>query len=143
MISLFNLSKIRFVYKYLCLFTLVFVITLAAKAQGLVEKPGNNPSDTIQAEYPGGYAEMEKFIQTHLHYPGEALDSGIQGMVVLRLKINSKGDISDIKIIRNLGGGCGKEAARMIRMMPRWSPAILKGLPVESERFVPVRFVLK
>lgn len=87
-------------------------------------------------EFPDGQSAMYKFINKHLRYPPEAQNQGLEGNVILTFVISATGEISEIKILQDIGGGAGEEAQRVVRMMPSWRPGF------QHQRAVPVRFTL-
>jgi len=87
-------------------------------------------------EFPGGLAALYKFINKHLHYPTGTQAQGLEGNVVLTFVVSASGEISDIQVLQDIGGGAGEEAIRVIRKMPNWRPG------VQNQRAVPVRFTL-
>lgn len=90
--------------------------------------------------YPGGEEAMYDFINKNLQYPeGDRL---IIGTVVIRFVVEKDGSISNVSIAREIGGGCGKEAARVVKMMPKWNPGKKNGKEVRSELTLPVKFQL-
>jgi TonB family protein len=92
--------------------------------------------------FPGGESEMLAFIEQNLQYPEEAKANQLSGMVVVSFVIEKDGAVSNLRVTREIGGGCGEEAMRVIRSMPKWSPGKQDGKPVRSLKVVPVRFVL-
>jgi TonB family protein len=95
------------------------------------------------AEYPGGETEKFKFLLSELKYPAIARENAIQGMVVVKFVVEKDGSITNIQIVKDIGGGCGKEIVRIIERMPRWKPAKKNGLPVRSWQTFPFRFKLE
>ncbi len=91
--------------------------------------------------FPGGEEAMYDFINRNLQYPEGA--GCITGMVVIRFVVEKDGSISNVSIAREIGGGCGKEAARVVKMMPKWDPAKINGKPVRLEFDLPIEFSLK
>ena len=73
-------------------------------------------------------------------------ENGIQGKVTLRFVVNKKGKISDVKILRDIGGGCGEAAAKVIRSMnnmpQKWTPGRQGGRKVKVYYTLPVVFKL-
>ncbi len=67
--------------------------------------------------YPGGQEAFKKFIQDNLKYPEEAIKNKIEGTVVAKYKIDYKGKVSDIKILKGIGYGCDEEAIRVIKLL--------------------------
>ena len=90
--------------------------------------------------FPGGEPAMLQFIIQNIKYPTEALQNGVQGTVVAQFVVNKDGSLSDIKLLRDIGAGCGEEALRVIKLMPRWIPGEHLGRPVRVQYTMPVRF---
>ena len=87
--------------------------------------------------------EMLNFIYQNMTYPTEARNSDIQGMCVVDFVIEKDGSISTGNIRRDIGGGCGQEALRVVNTMPKWRPAHQKGKPVRVRYTLPVKFKLE
>lgn len=83
-------------------------------------KPNNDIG--ITASFDGGLAGFYKYIQQNLRYPAEAHKKGIQGKVFVEFVIETDGSVSNVKVIRGIGGGCDQEAQRVIRNSPKWNP---------------------
>ncbi len=93
--------------------------------------------------FPGGEKAVYDFIEKNLQYPEAACDANIEGSVVVQFVIEKDGTIGRVLVIRDIGGGCGKEAARVVKMMPKWNPAKNNGKPVRFEFSLPIEFSLK
>ena len=93
-------------------------------------------------EFPGGKDAMTKFIQDSLRYPQMALANNIQGKVYVTFVVEADGSITNPRILRDIGGGCGKEAIRVVKMMPKWEPGKKDGKPVRVQFNLPVNFVI-
>lgn len=117
----------------------------------LIEEPVKAPSDEplelfdLQKppSFPGGEAELLRFLAKNIQYPELARENNIQGTVVLSFVINKEGGIQDVSILRELGGGCSKEAVRVLKSMPKWSPGEAHGYPVKVRYTIPVKFQLQ
>jgi len=92
--------------------------------------------------FPGGEAELMKFLNKNIEYPALAKENNIQGVAVLTFVVNKDGSVSDVAIVKEIGGGCGKEAVRVVRTMPKWSAGEANGHPVKVRFTLPVRFRL-
>ena len=90
-----------------------------------------------------GFQQSIDFIEKNLHYPDSACEADIEGSVVVQFVIEKDGTIGRVLVIRDIGGGCGKEAARVVKMMPKWNPAKNNGKPVRFEFSLPIEFSLK
>jgi TonB family protein len=88
--------------------------------------------------------EMLEFIYKNLNYPAEARANNIQGTLVVQFVIEKDGQINDINVVRDIGGQCGEEAERVIRLMnemgKRWIPGKQRGRPVRVQLNLPVKF---
>ena len=93
-------------------------------------------------EFPGGLDSLAAFLQRNIKYPAKAKKNKIEGTVYINFCVEKDGSISNIKIIRDIGGGCGAEAVRVVSMMPRWTPGKQSGKPVRTQFTLPVRFKL-
>lgn len=92
--------------------------------------------------FPGGESELMKYLAKNISYPNIARENNIQGTVVLSFVVGKDGNISDITVLRDLGGGCTKEAIRVVQSMPKWSPGEAQGHPVKVRYVLPIRFKL-
>lgn len=94
----------------------------------------------VMPSFVGGNNLMNDFINKNLKYPEEAKNSTIQGAVFVGFVVEKDGSLSNIVIKRGLPGGCSEEALRVIRLMPKWNPGKLQGVPVRVSYILPVRF---
>ncbi|MBC8147030.1 MAG: energy transducer TonB [Bacteroidetes bacterium] len=93
--------------------------------------------------FPGGQGEMVKFLGKHIVYPTLAREIGLSGTVFLEFIVEKDGSISNIKVLRPIGGGCEEEAIRVVNLMPKWNPGKQRKKPVRVKLSLPVNFVLK
>ncbi len=112
---------------------------------------------TIPAYFPGCISEAEgtdekaqcsagklmSYISRTLRYPELAREEGVEGVVVLSFVITNQGDVEQVKVLRDIGAGCGDEAKRVVSEMPAWQPAIFKGDSVYTQFTLPITFGLK
>ena len=92
--------------------------------------------------FPGGDEARMKFLRDNIKYPQMARESGIQGTVYVTFVVEANGAITNIKILRGIGGGCDEEALRVVRQMPKWQPGKQRGKAVRVQFNMPIRFVL-
>ena len=93
-------------------------------------------------EFPGGAEAMMKSIAGNIKYPEAAIDKNIEGRVFVSFVIEKDGSVSNVKVLRGIGGGCDEEAARVISSMPKWKPGKQKGKPVRVSYQIPIMFKL-
>ncbi len=96
-----------------------------------------------QPSYPGGDEARLKYLRENIKYPEMAKESGIQGTVYVTFVVEKDGRISNVKILRGIGGGCDEEALRVIKGMPKWKPGKQRGRPVRAQFNMPIRFILQ
>ena len=96
-----------------------------------------------QPEFPGGTAELFKYLNKAIKYPVIAQENGIQGRVVCSFVVNRDGSIVDIQVMRGVDPSLDKEAMRVISEMPKWKPGEQRGKPVRVRFILPVQFRLQ
>lgn len=92
--------------------------------------------------FPGGTEAMYKYLRENMRYPTMAREAGIQGTVFVTFVVERDGSITNVEVVRGIGGGCDEEAIRVVRSMPRWSPGKQRNQPVRVQFNLPVRFML-
>lgn len=102
----------------------------------------SHPECEVAPAFPGGEQEMHKFLSSKLIYPADALQNGTQGIVAITFVINTKGKVENIRVRKDIGSGCGLEAARVVSTMPDWIPGNNCGNPVRVTFTVPLKFKL-
>lgn len=95
-----------------------------------------------EPSFPGGMEAMYKFYSENIKYPQEAKANNISGKVYVTFVVEADGSISNPRLLRDIGGGCGQEAIRVVKLMPRWNPGKEKGQPVRVQFNLPVNFTL-
>ncbi len=93
-------------------------------------------------EFPGGMAALSAYVSQHLRYPKEARKQDIEGRVLVTFVVEKDGSISDVRVLRGIGGGCDEEALRVVQQMPAWKPGQQGGKPVRVKFTLPMRFKL-
>lgn len=83
------------------------------------------------------------FIRNNIKYPEMAKDIGLTGKVIAKFVISKTGEVTDIEILRDLGGGTGTEVLRVLNKMPNWKPGKQNMRPVRVQMIVPVKFDLQ
>ena len=93
--------------------------------------------------FPGGEEALRKYIAQSVKYPAIAQENGIQGRVFVAFVVNTKGEVTDVKIARGVDPNLDKEAIRVVNSMPKWSPGKQRGKAVKVSYTVPINFVLQ
>jgi TonB family protein len=111
-----------------------------------VQKPVSKTSNEMfvvvekMPEFPGGEKARMKYLKENINYPEEAKQQGIQGTVYVTFIIEPDGRITEVKLLRGIGGGCDEEAVRVIENMPKWKPGEIKGEIIRKQFTMPIRF---
>ncbi|MCO6478530.1 MAG: TonB family protein [Phaeodactylibacter sp.] len=91
--------------------------------------------------------KLLEFIYENIRYPAVARDNGIEGTVVVSFVVDQKGFVKDAQVVRDIGGGCGQEALRIVELMNsmpnRWTPGKQRGRAVKVLFNLPVKFKLE
>jgi len=109
------------------------------------DESGNTKSYTIKEALPafkGGESAFGRYLSQNIHYPPRARENNIQGRVILSFVIEKDGQLTDIKILKNLNPELDAEAYRVISESPKWLPGIQHGQPVKVAYTMPINFSL-
>jgi protein TonB len=94
-------------------------------------------------EFPGGEEKLFEYLGKNIKYPSMARENGITGTVYVTFVVEGNGEISDVKKLRGIGGGCDEEAVRVVRSMPAWKPGKQNSKPVRVQYNLPIKFTLR
>ena len=92
--------------------------------------------------FPGGTEALLKFLGDHIKYPLIAKTAGISGTVIISFVVEKDGSVSNVKVVRGIGGGCNEEAVHVVSMMPKWTPGKQRGKAIRTQFQVPLVFSL-
>jgi protein TonB len=95
----------------------------------------------IEAEYPGGPAAWQRFLNRNLRYPQEAIDNEISGSVVVQFVVDEEGNVSNIEAVSGAEAMCA-EVMRVIRKSGKWTPAMQGGHYIKSLKKQPFMICL-
>ena len=93
--------------------------------------------------FPGGDAALMGYLRDNIHYPTVAAENGVQGRVVVGFVVERDGSITDVNILRSVDPSLDREAMRVVKSMPRWTPGKQNGSAVRVKYQVPVTFRLQ
>lgn len=123
--------------------------TTSGDGRGRATQP-STPADEVihrvvevMPEFPGGERALIRYLQNNIVYPPEARRNLIQGTVHMQFVVEPDGSISNVKIVRDPGGGLGAEAARVVRNMPKWKAGRQNNRNVRVSFSLPVDFTLQ
>lgn len=94
-------------------------------------------------QYKEGEAAMYSFIRDNVKYPQLARENNIEGKVYVQFVVEKDGSVTNVKVMRDIGGGCGQEAMRVVKSMPKWKPGKQRGKPVRAQFTLPISFTLR
>ncbi len=140
--------KIMFAAPVIAGLILMFACTKNGNTSTALSENGKgnaNKQISVAEEMPqfsGGTEAMYKYMAENIKYPQAAKEKGIQGKVWVSFNIDTDGSITDVKLVQDIGGGCGEEAVRVVKAMPKWIPGKSKGKPVKVQMNLPVLFTL-
>lgn len=106
------------------------------------QEPEIHDVPEVAAQFAEGEKALLLWLSAHIKYPAPAVEAGIEGRVYVQFVVETDGSVTQIKLMRDIGGGCGREALRVVQLMPKWTPARQGGQAVRSRFTVPVLFKL-
>lgn len=131
----------------LSLFTLNAQAQKPAAAQDKVPQPQVKQEAyqlvDVMPEFPGGDRALLKFVADSIHYPKDAKENRIQGKVITRFMVMEDGSVSSVSVLQGVCPTIDAESVRVVKMLPKFTPGILKGKAVPVWYMVPITFKLK
>lgn len=105
----------------------------------------NKVFDIVEQQplFPGGPAALMKYLSENTKYPVVAQENGVQGRVTVQFVVEKDGSISDVHVLRGVDPSLDREAVRVVKSMPRWTPGKQNGITVRVNYRVPVLFRLQ
>lgn len=128
---------------------LICVCLIGVGSASAQEKSGGKKAEEAfvaveeSAEFPGGIEGLSKYIGEHMKYPKKAKKKGFEGKVFVQFIVEKDGSVSNVKVVRDPGYGCGKAAKKVVKGMPKWTPAKQQGKAVRCLFTLPIKFALK
>lgn len=95
------------------------------------------------ANFPGGVDALFKFFAENIHFPAALRDVHVEGHVYVQFNVEKDGSLTNVRLLRDLHPDCGKEALRLVSIMPKWIPASYKGEPIVTTIVLPISFSLQ
>ena len=127
-------------------------ITKTLKDEVVVEKKEEKPKEVKEEifrsveqmpQFPGGDAALMKFLQSHINYPPMAAENNVQGKVILQFVVEKDGRVGEVKVARSVDKDLDKEAIRVVKSLPKFTPGRQNGQPVRVWYTLPVTFKLQ
>ncbi len=128
-------------------------VTRTLKEEVVVEKKVEAPKETKKEEifrsveqmpqFPGGEAALMKYLSSHIQYPAMAAENNIQGRVVVQFVVDKTGKVGEVKVVRSVDKDLDKEAVRVCKSLPKFTPGRQNGQAVSVWYTLPVSFKLQ
>lgn len=97
----------------------------------------------VRAEFPGGMAELRKYLFDNCQYPESARQAGWQGVVMLEFVVEKDGRIGQVNVLRSVCPALDEEAIRVVKGMPKWKAGENNGQKCRSFFQLPITFSLQ
>ena len=94
-------------------------------------------------QFPGGDVALLKWISDHIRYPAMAQENNIQGRVVVQFVVTKTGAVGEVKVVRGKDPDLDKEAVRVVKALPKFTPGKMNGHPVNVWYTLPITFKLQ
>lgn len=94
-------------------------------------------------QFPGGEAELLKYIASHIKYPTMAAENNIQGRVVVKFVVGKDGRVGEVVVLRGKDPDLDKEAVRVVKTLPNFIPGKMNGQAVSVWYTLPINFKLQ
>ncbi len=127
-------------------------VTRTLKDEVVVEKPVEKPKEVKEEvfrsveqmpQFPGGEAALMKYLQSHINYPPMAAENNVQGRVVVQFVVDKTGKVGEVKVVRSVDKDLDKEAVRVCKSLPKFTPGRQNGQAVSVWYTLPVTFKLQ
>ncbi len=125
-------------YLYIALF---FITTAAFSQEVPTESATETSNDAIynsvevRPDFPGGMQAFYKYVSENYNVPKSFKGNG---KLIGQFVIEKDGTLTEIKILRDIGFGTGKELTRILKNSPKWTPGIQNGRPVRVLYTLPI-----
>ena len=123
--------------KHIIPFLLLFVLAIMPVSNSFAQ---DKKDDIVMPQFPGGEAELHKYIISELEYPLEARLNNERGEVLVAFSVGMDGYITSVRVVRSVSESLDAEAVRVVSKMPPWIPGKKNGRPVRAEMSIPINF---
>ncbi len=117
----------------------VFGLAVAQSDKDSAASTPQKTADVItQPEFKGGIEKMYEYISRNFQYPDEAQKRSVKGKMEVEFTVEKSGDITYVGILKGLDESIDEEVLRLLKAMPRWTPATKNGVPVRYKVSMPI-----
>lgn len=122
--------------------TVLSIFSLFSSAQpdstAKVDTTAKKADVITQPEFKGGIEKMYEYISINFVYPEEAQKRSVNGKMEVEFTVEKSGDITYVGILKGLDYSIDEEVLRLLKAMPRWTPATKNGVPVRYKVSMPI-----
>lgn len=129
----------KYIFSLICF---LFMMALPMNAQSESSTKVYDDVDEMPSFSGGNYGLMT-FLAQNMVYPVTAQENGVQGRVIISFVVETDGSITDVKVARSVDPSLDREAMRVVKAMPKWTPGKKDGKPVRVKYTTPVVFRLQ
>lgn len=133
----------------LMLLSMVFIFSCQKNEGNKQEAQSSTKEETAakeapeqQPEYPGGIPALMQFIGSHVQYPKEEKEAGVEGLVVVEFVVEEDGSVGEAAIEKSVSPALDAEALRVVNELPNFAPGQSNGKNVRTKMYLPIRFKL-
>jgi len=94
-------------------------------------------------QFPGGMDKFYKFLSDNIQYPVEERENNVQGRVIIAFVVEKDGSLGNFEILRGVSRHINNESIRVLKVSPKWKPAIINNKPVRMQYTIPIAFTLQ
>jgi protein TonB len=114
---------------------------LKPKIDSVIANSDNSFTNEMESAVPESGTDLIADLQSRINYPQRAIDQKIEGTVEIMITVDPRGNVENVKLVKDIGGKCGEEACRAARTM-KFKPAMQNGFAIKQNFNVPVVFSL-
>lgn len=126
----------KYIFSLICF---LFMMALPMNAQSESSTKVYDEVDEMPS-FPGGLNGLMTFLSQNMVYPVTVQENGVQGRVIVSFVVETDGSITDVKVARSVDPSLDREAMRVVKAMPKWTPGKKDGKPVRVKYTVPMVF---
>lgn len=95
------------------------------------------------ATFPGGEQKLMEWIFANLQITPLMAESDVTGRVIITFIVKADGSIGDVEVLKSLHPHYDQEAVRVVKSLPKFTPATTNGKAVDFKYTLPILFRLR
>lgn len=119
----------------------LIVISSMVAISGIIHAQDTDPYLPFAEQMPEPIGGIES-IYKKITYPDAARSSRLEGKVYVQVFVDESGNVNDVKVLKDIGLGCGKAAADAIKRT-KYKPGHNQGVAVKVKMAMAITFQLK